>query len=84
MIHLQIFRNEFTGWGVRTLELIPKGTFVTTYAGEVIPVSVAEQRGKVYDSLNRTYLFDLDYFYDDKNGPTVVSSQGSRRGKQIS
>nr|XP_050845732.1 histone-lysine N-methyltransferase SUV39H2-like isoform X2 [Vespula vulgaris] len=49
------------GWGVKTLQNIKKGSFVTQYVGEVISSEEADKRGKEYDAAGRTYLFDLDY-----------------------
>uniref|UniRef100_A0A8D8RTQ3 Histone-lysine N-methyltransferase Su(Var)3-9 n=1 Tax=Cacopsylla melanoneura TaxID=428564 RepID=A0A8D8RTQ3_9HEMI len=45
------------GWGVQTLEAIPKGTYVTEYVGEILTYQAASQRD------NQTYLFNLDFFY---------------------
>lgn len=53
--------NDGRGWGVKTLENIKKGSFVTQYVGEVILSEEADKRGKEYDAVGRTYLFDLDY-----------------------
>ncbi|KAM9475728.1 histone-lysine N-methyltransferase SUV39H1-A isoform 2-T2 [Clarias gariepinus] len=52
------------GWGVRTLERIPKNSFVMEYLGEVITSEEAERRGQIYDQQGVTYLFDLDYVVD--------------------
>lgn len=61
-VRLCVFRTfNGRGWGVKTLKLIKKGTFVTQYVGEVITNEEAEKRGKDYDAAGRTYLFDLDY-----------------------
>lgn len=61
-VKLCIFRTETgCGWGVKSLQYIKKGTFVTEYVGEVITNDEAEKRGKEYDAAGRTYLFDLDY-----------------------
>ncbi|XP_046427748.1 histone-lysine N-methyltransferase SUV39H2-like isoform X1 [Neodiprion fabricii] len=61
-VKLCIFRTETgCGWGVKSLQYIKKGTFVTEYVGEVITNDEAERRGKQYDAAGRTYLFDLDY-----------------------
>ncbi|XP_062574314.1 histone-lysine N-methyltransferase SUV39H2-like [Saccostrea cucullata] len=49
------------GWGVKTLQKIKEGSFVIEYVGEVITDKEAERRGKQYDAVGRTYLFDLDY-----------------------
>ncbi|KAF7695316.1 histone-lysine N-methyltransferase SUV39H1-A isoform X1 [Silurus meridionalis] len=52
------------GWGVRTLEKIPKNSFVMEYLGEIITSEEAERRGQMYDQQGVTYLFDLDYVAD--------------------
>ncbi|XP_036095137.1 histone-lysine N-methyltransferase EHMT1 isoform X6 [Rousettus aegyptiacus] len=51
---LQLYRTQSMGWGVRTLQDIPAGTFVCEYVGELISDSEADVREE--DS----YLFDLD------------------------
>ncbi|XP_063084586.1 histone-lysine N-methyltransferase EHMT1 isoform X6 [Cavia porcellus] len=51
---LQLYRTQDVGWGVRTLQDIPVGTFVCEYVGELISDSEADVREE--DS----YLFDLD------------------------
>ena len=45
--------------------------FVVSYAGEVITSEEAERRGKAYDAVGRTYLFDLDFNLGDDNPYTV-------------
>ncbi|XP_070450925.1 histone-lysine N-methyltransferase EHMT1 isoform X9 [Equus przewalskii] len=51
---LQLYRTQNMGWGVRSLQDIPLGTFVCEYVGELISDSEADVREE--DS----YLFDLD------------------------
>ncbi|XP_053705235.1 histone-lysine N-methyltransferase EHMT1 isoform X3 [Synchiropus splendidus] len=51
---LQLFRTAKKGWGVRTLQDIPKGTFVCEYVGEIISEAEADMRQ------NDAYLFSLD------------------------
>lgn len=59
---LCLFRtSNGRGWGVRTDKIIRKGEFVGEYVGEVITCEEADERGKQYDAVGRTYLFDLDY-----------------------
>ncbi|XP_037946066.1 histone-lysine N-methyltransferase Su(var)3-9 isoform X1 [Teleopsis dalmanni] len=59
---LCIFKtSNGTGWGVRTERKILKGEFVCEYFGEIITTEEANIRGKNYDAIGRTYLFDLDY-----------------------
>lgn len=61
-VKLSIFRTSSgCGWGVKALETIPKGAFVSEYVGEVITFEEAEKRGKEYDKDGQTYLFDLDF-----------------------
>ena len=56
-----IFRtSDGRGWGVKTLDFIRKSQFVMEYVGEIITNEEAEQRGKMYDAAQQTYLFDLD------------------------
>lgn len=52
--HLQLFRTESKGWGVRTLQDIPRGTFVCEYVGEMVSDSEADKRE------DDAYLFDLE------------------------
>ncbi|XP_037813808.1 histone-lysine N-methyltransferase Su(var)3-9 isoform X1 [Lucilia sericata] len=49
------------GWGVRTEKPLRKGEYVSEYMGEIITCEEANERGKQYDAIGRTYLFDLDY-----------------------
>nr|CAJ18348.1 putative H3K9 methyltransferase [Enallagma cyathigerum] len=59
---LCIFRTSTgCGWGVRAVQHIAKGSFICEYVGEVITSEEAEKRGREYDMVGRTYLFDLDY-----------------------
>ncbi|XP_077004988.1 histone-lysine N-methyltransferase EHMT1 isoform X3 [Tamandua tetradactyla] len=51
---LQLYRTHNMGWGVRSLQDIPLGTFVCEYVGELVSDSEADVREE--DS----YLFDLD------------------------
>ncbi|KAM8803434.1 histone-lysine N-methyltransferase EHMT1 isoform 1-T1 [Rhynchonycteris naso] len=53
-VRLQLYRTQNIGWGVRSLQDIPVGTFVCEYVGELISDSEADVREE--DS----YLFDLD------------------------
>ncbi|XP_053551684.1 histone-lysine N-methyltransferase EHMT1 isoform X2 [Bombina bombina] len=53
-VRLQLFRTKQMGWGVRSLQDIPMGTFVCEYVGELISDAEADVRE------DDTYLFDLD------------------------
>lgn len=56
-----VFKTRDRGWGLRTTVALKAGQFVCEYAGEVIDCSTADARGKEYDNIGLTYLFDLDY-----------------------
>ncbi|RVE72444.1 hypothetical protein OJAV_G00042520 [Oryzias javanicus] len=43
-LRLEIFRTSSRGCGVRTLQQIPRGTFVCEYAGEVVSFAEARRR----------------------------------------
>ncbi|XP_031563129.1 histone-lysine N-methyltransferase SUV39H2-like [Actinia tenebrosa] len=61
-VRVTIFRTtNGCGWGVKTMDPILKNQFVTEYVGEVLTNEEAEERGKIYDHVGQTYLFDLDY-----------------------
>jgi histone-lysine N-methyltransferase SUV39H len=55
------------GWGVVANQDIPKGTFVSTYVGEIITCGEANQRARIYNASDRAYLFDLDFYYTQGN-----------------
>ncbi|XP_066101504.1 histone-lysine N-methyltransferase SETMAR [Saccopteryx bilineata] len=54
-LRLQVFRTEKKGWGLRTLEPIPRGRFVCEYAGEVVGFSEAQRR------IRRQTVHDSNY-----------------------
>ena len=61
--HVMMARSGIpsAGWGLFIGEVgVSKGQFVTEYVGEVVSQDEAERRGRVYDKLNRSYLFNLN------------------------
>jgi histone-lysine N-methyltransferase SUV39H len=66
-----VFKTVDKGWGVRTLNQLPRGTFVSIYFGELITTEEAEERGKAYDAEGRSYLFDLDFDGDSNCHYTI-------------
>lgn len=56
-----VFKTPNRGWGLKTMVELKAGQFVCEYVGEVIDCSTADARGKNYDNIGLTYLFDLDY-----------------------
>jgi hypothetical protein len=62
---LEVFRCAATdgryakGWGVRSPDMIPKGSFVCEYIGEYISDDEAESRGTRYDNQRMSRLMDV-------------------------
>lgn len=52
-------RSEIHGWGVYAGEDIPKNALIGEYLGEVIQENEAEKRGRVYDEMNYSFLFNI-------------------------
>ncbi|XP_075997195.1 histone-lysine N-methyltransferase SETMAR [Genypterus blacodes] len=53
---LEVFSTKERGWGVRTLEPLPRGTFVCEYAGEVIGFDEARRRQLAQGSKENNYI----------------------------
>ncbi|KAM4745583.1 histone-lysine N-methyltransferase EHMT1a isoform 2-T2 [Anableps anableps] len=53
-VRLKLYKTEKMGWGVRTVQDIPQGTFVCEYVGEIISNAEADKRE------NDSFLFTLD------------------------
>lgn len=49
-------------WGLYALEEIPAGAFVVEYVGEILTKKEGDKRGKTYDQLGMSYLFDMNEF----------------------
>ncbi|PAN07369.1 hypothetical protein PAHAL_1G330100 [Panicum hallii] len=81
---LQAFKTNSMGWGVRTLDFIPYGSFVCEYIGELLKDEEAQKRK------NDEYLFAIGKNYHDvprwkaqiktipslQNGPTEDDENG--------
>ncbi|KAL5551350.1 hypothetical protein UlMin_001526 [Ulmus minor] len=59
---LEIFKTKSRGWGVRSLNFIPSGSFVCEYIGELLKEKEAEERAG-----NDEYLFDIGNNYNDSS-----------------
>ncbi|EXC02080.1 Histone-lysine N-methyltransferase, H3 lysine-9 specific SUVH6 [Morus notabilis] len=57
---LEIFKTKDRGWGVRSLNFIPSGSFICEYLGEFLSDKEAEAR-----TGNDEYLFDIGNNYND-------------------
>jgi len=66
---VELYKTLKKGWGVRAVKNIPKGTFICEYIGEIITTEEAEKRGRYYDSIQCSYLYDLDM--DGSNRYTI-------------
>lgn len=77
-VPLCIYRtHNDCGWGVKALRKIYKGEFVCEYVGEIITHEEAERRGQIYDSIGRTYLFDLDFNSSDNPYTVDAATYGN-------
>ena len=63
-MRLTIFKTEQKGWGIKTTEPIPVGTFIEEYMGEILTSEEADERAKKDTANGTTYLFDLDGFLE--------------------
>ncbi|XP_035895406.1 histone-lysine N-methyltransferase Su(var)3-9-like isoform X1 [Anopheles stephensi] len=71
--NLTLFKtSNGRGWGVRTNAVIYEGQYISEYCGEVISYDEAEKRGREYDAVGRTYLFDLDF--NDSDNPYTLDA----------
>ena len=58
---LQVFWTpEGKGWGVRTLEVIEKGSFVCEYVGEILTNNELDERNMARTGKRHTYPLMLD------------------------
>ncbi|XP_044610868.1 histone-lysine N-methyltransferase SETMAR [Equus asinus] len=71
--HLQVFKTEKKGWGLRTLEFIPKGRFVCEYAGEVLGFAEVQRRIQLQTIHDSNYIIAVrEHVYNGQVIETFV------------
>ncbi|XP_066472929.1 histone-lysine N-methyltransferase SETMAR [Tiliqua scincoides] len=79
---LEVFRTAKKGWGLRTLESIPKGRFVCEYAGEILDFREACRRIHLQTSKDSNYILAIREHMSDEQimetfvDPTYVGNVG--------
>uniref|UniRef100_A0A452GMR8 Histone-lysine N-methyltransferase SETMAR n=1 Tax=Gopherus agassizii TaxID=38772 RepID=A0A452GMR8_9SAUR len=70
---LEVFKTVKKGWGLRTLEFIPKGRFVCEYAGEVLCFHEACRRIQAQTPEDSNYIIAVrEHLYDGQIIETFV------------
>ncbi|XP_053144153.1 histone-lysine N-methyltransferase SETMAR [Hemicordylus capensis] len=79
---LEVFKTAKKGWGLRTLEFIPKGRFVCEYAGEILDFKEACRRIQLQTSSDSNYIIAIREHMSDEQiietfvDPTYIGNIG--------
>ncbi|XP_037656530.1 histone-lysine N-methyltransferase SETMAR [Choloepus didactylus] len=72
-LQLQVFKTDKKGWGLRTLEFIPRGKFVCEYAGEVLGFSEVQRRIQLQTIHDSNYIIAIrEHVYNGQVMETFV------------
>ncbi|XP_007530259.1 histone-lysine N-methyltransferase SETMAR [Erinaceus europaeus] len=55
-VQLQVFQTDAKGWGLRTLDPIPRGRFICEYAGELLGSAEAQRRSGLQGLRDPNYI----------------------------
>lgn len=78
-VPLEVFKTKSCGWGLRSRKALKAGTFITTYAGELVTNAETDKRTRVYEQhLETTYIFDIEPHVADvfANRPAMAKDLG--------
>lgn len=71
-VRLQVFKTNDRGWGVRCLDDLAPGTFISTYSGELMHEKEADKRINSKDGTGYEYFAELDLVKSSKRNKNEI------------